>query len=118
MSHLAAKARELDGTRPISAACLISNEKLARMLDNSKPSKPVIVSEFGGDARLGERGSVDRCLPLHQGGDSVDSLRLSLPAPSQSLSRTLQPQGGIDADRKTKEPAFFVMAVFYKTIDR
>jgi beta-glucuronidase len=85
MSRLAALVRSLDRTRPVSAACLVDNEKLAirdrltevldiigvneyygwydpdfeklpRLLENSKPDKPVVICEFGADARAGFRG--------------------------------------------------------------
>jgi beta-glucuronidase len=166
MSRLAAKARELDGTRPISAACLVSNEKLAiadrlaeeldiigineyygwydpdfgklpRMLDNSKPSKPVIVSEFGGDARLGERGSVDDLFtedkqkrlyekqieaigacPYIRGSTPWILYDFRSPRRLNRFQELFNRKGLIDADRKTKKPAFFVMAAFYKTIGR
>jgi beta-glucuronidase len=86
MSRLAQRARALDDTRPVSAACLVNHQKLAiedrlsefldiiglneyfgwydpdyqrlpRLLENSNPNKPVIICEFGGGARAGHRGS-------------------------------------------------------------
>ncbi len=88
MSKLAAKARELDGSRPVSAACLINTTRLAiedrlvdaldiigineyygwydpdfsklpQILENSRPDKPVVICEFGGGARAGFRGKSD-----------------------------------------------------------
>jgi beta-glucuronidase len=88
MSSLVQRARELDGTRLISAACLINHEtlriedrlaehldlfgineyygwydpdfsKLPRLLANSRPGKPVVICEFGGGARAGQHGSAD-----------------------------------------------------------
>lgn len=85
MGGLADLAREKDGTRPVSAACLISwgtlsiADRLAEKLDiiglneyfgwydpnfelieklftNSNPSKPVIITEFGADACVGYHG--------------------------------------------------------------
>jgi beta-glucuronidase len=85
MRGLARKARELDGSRPVSAACLVDNErlvisdrlaeeldivglneyfgwydpdfsKLPRLLENSAPGKPVVICEFGAGARSGTRG--------------------------------------------------------------
>ena len=85
MSRLARLSRALDPTRLIAAACLIdrtrfaiadglaaeldviglneyfgwyepSFEGLRRLLANSDPSKPVIVTEFGADAVAGLRG--------------------------------------------------------------
>jgi len=88
MSRLARRARELDPTRLVTAACLwnrIENriaDRLAEHLDviglneyygwyegnfddlaaffrNSNPGKPVIVSEFGAGALAGTHGTVD-----------------------------------------------------------
>jgi beta-glucuronidase len=88
MSDLVKKARSLDGSRLVSAACLIDHDmlmirdrladvldvigineyygwydpdfdKLPKILANSNPGKPVLICEFGGGARKGHRGSVD-----------------------------------------------------------
>jgi len=88
MSRLAKKAKTLDNSRLVSAACLIKHEKLKiedriaeyldvigineyygwydpdfeklpKILDNSSPDKPLLICEFGGDARLGQRGTAD-----------------------------------------------------------
>ncbi|MCL2637972.1 MAG: glycoside hydrolase family 2 [Oscillospiraceae bacterium] len=82
MGRLADKAREIDGTRPITAACLVDHgtlriadrliEKLdiigineyygwydpdfskpPKVFENSSPEKPVIISEFGADCKAG-----------------------------------------------------------------
>ena len=89
MSRLADRARELDGTRLITAACLVNHEKnriedrLAACLDviglneyvgwyvpdfaelealvrNSNPDRPVIISEFGAGAEAGFHGEDNR----------------------------------------------------------
>lgn len=86
MSGLAGRARELDSTRLISAACLVDlvqlkivdrladyvdiigiNEyygwyepdfnRLAKIFENSNPEKPVVITEFGADGRSGSRGT-------------------------------------------------------------
>lgn len=86
MAALAAAARTADPTRLVGAACLINRETFAiadrlaqhldviglneyfgwyepdfsgldRLLANSRPTKPVIVSETGADALIGHRGS-------------------------------------------------------------
>lgn len=88
MAALAQLARRLDPTRPVTAACLVDpsgpeiadrlaehldiigvNEyygwyepdfaKLPQLFANSRPTKPVIVSEFGADAVSGLRGATD-----------------------------------------------------------
>ena len=86
MRHLAWTARSMDTTRPISAACLVSEEKnaiadrladeldiigvnqyfgwyvpdfnlLPQLFENSHPEKPVILTEFGADALYGHHGT-------------------------------------------------------------
>lgn len=86
MAHLAATARKLDPSRLVGAACLIDRERFAiadrlaehldviglneyfgwyepdfagldRLLANSTPDRPVIVSETGADAVCGHRGA-------------------------------------------------------------
>ena len=162
MSRLAAAARDLDGTRPISAACLINHEKLAiqdrlvdsldiigineyygwydpdfsklpRILANSDPSKPVIITEFGGDARLGERGTVDdlwtedkqkrlyekqveviSSCPYIKGTTPWILYDFRCPRRLNRYQELFNRKGLIDAGRKVKKPAFDVMAAFYK----
>ena len=90
MSRLANSAKQADGTRLVSAACLINRESfriedrlshvldvigineyfgwyepsfdgLTQLLENSNPLKPVIVTETGADALAGRHGaSVER----------------------------------------------------------
>ena len=86
MSKLAAAARKEDGTRLVSAACLVSSEEnairdrlaehldviglneyfgwyspdfslLPQLFENSDPDRPVVISEFGGDALYGHHGT-------------------------------------------------------------
>ena len=86
MRRLAETAHRTDKTRLVSAACLVSMEKLAiadrlaayidviglneyygwyapdftqlpKLFENSNPDKPVVISEFGADALYGHRGS-------------------------------------------------------------
>lgn len=165
MSRLAAAARKLDGTRPISAACLINHVKLAiedrlvdsldiigvneyygwydpdfsklpRILENSNPTKPVIITEFGGDARLGERGSVDDlwtedkqkrlyekqvevigACPYIKGTTPWILYDFRCPRRLNRYQELFNRKGLIDAERKVKKPAFGVMAAFYKRIE-
>jgi len=87
MADLAGAARRADPTRLVAAACLINREKfeiadrlaehldliglneyfgwyerdfagLERLLANSRPGKPVVISEVGADALAGHRGAV------------------------------------------------------------
>jgi len=88
MSSLAKTAKTLDKTRLVSAACLVDHKnlmiadrlvehidviglneyygwyepdfsKLHKLFENSKPTKPVVISEFGADAKSGFRGTQD-----------------------------------------------------------
>lgn len=87
MRRLSDRARELDGSRLISAACLWNFvdlkiddrltvhldivgineyfgwyspefENIITLFENTKPDKPIIISEFGGGAKAGTRGKV------------------------------------------------------------
>lgn len=88
MRGLAEAARAMDGTRLVSAACLINREHfriedrlagvldviglneyfgwyepsldgLAQLLENSAPGKPVVITETGADALAGHHGPAD-----------------------------------------------------------
>lgn len=88
MAALASRARRLDPSRLISAACLVDKSKLEiadrladkldiigineyygwydpgfedlrRLFDNNSPGKPVFITEFGADAKAGHRGGAD-----------------------------------------------------------
>jgi beta-glucuronidase len=165
MSRLAGVARNLDGTRPVSAACLVDHQELAikdrladsldiigineyygwydpdfsklpRILENSDPGKPVIISEFGGDARLGERGSVDdlwtedkqrrlfekqveviAACPYIKGTSPWILYDFRCPRRLNRYQELFNRKGLIDADRKSKKLAFAAMADFYKRIE-
>jgi beta-glucuronidase len=164
MSRLAAKARALDGTRPVSAACLIDHEKLAiadrlaedldiigineyygwydpdfsklgRILENSKPAKPVVICEFGADARSGERGSVQdmwtedyqarlyerqievfRSCRYIKGTTPWILYDFRCPRRLNRYQEGFNRKGLVDADRKTKKLAFGVLAAYYAAI--
>lgn len=165
MSRLAAAARRLDGTRPVSAACLVDHHalairdrladsldiigineyygwydpdfsKLPRILANSDPGKPVIITEFGGDARLGERGSVDDlwtedkqkrlyekqveaigACPYIKGTAPWILYDFRCPRRLNRYQERFNRKGLVDADRKTKKLAFSVLADFYEGIE-
>ena len=161
MSRLAVKAKELDGSRLVSAACLINHEKLViqdrlaeyldvigineyygwydpdfeklpKILSNSNPGKPVVICEFGGDARLGQRGTVDelwtedkqkrlyemqietfkKC-PFIAGTTPWILYDFRCPRRLNHFQQGFNRKGLIDADRKTRKPAFYVMRDFY-----
>jgi len=164
MSKLALKARALDGSRLVSAACLINHEKLIiqdrlaeyldiigineyygwydpdfeklpKILGNSNPGKPVVICEFGGDARLGQRGTADelwtedkqkrlyemqietfkKC-PFIAGTTPWILYDFRCPRRLNRYQQGFNRKGLIDADRKTRKPAFYVMREFYSQV--
>jgi len=161
MSRLALKAKALDGSRLVSAACLIKHdklliedrlaefldvigineyygwydpdfEKLPKILSDSKPEKPVIICEFGADARLGQRGTVDelwtedkqkyiyekqvetfkKC-PYIAGTTPWILYDFRCPRRLNRYQEGFNRKGLIDAQRKERKPAFYVMQKFY-----
>jgi beta-glucuronidase len=164
MSKLAQKAKTLDDSRLVSAACLINHEKLIiedrladsldvigineyygwyepdfnklpRILDNSKPLKPVVICEFGGGARLGQRGSVDdlfsedkqknlyerqiaviRLCPYIAGMTPWILYDFRCPRRLNRYQQGYNRKGLIDADRKSRKLAFSVLRRFYGEI--
>jgi len=163
MSSLAKQARKLDPTRLISAACMLDHENhiiddrladyldiiganqyygwyqtnfehLITLFDNSKPTKPVVITEFGADGKAGYRGAIDEkgtedCqLEIYR--KQIDVLGkiqyvkgLSpwilydfrcprrLHAISQNYYNT---KGLLSEDKSYKKPAFYTMQEFYK----
>ncbi|MCL2180524.1 MAG: hypothetical protein FWB83_05300 [Treponema sp.] len=161
MSRLAQKAKAIDSSRLVSAACLINHhklliedrlekfldvigineyfgwydpdfEKLPKILENSKPGKPVLICEFGADARLGQRGTEDelwtedkqkkvyeqqtetfkKC-PYIAGTTPWILYDFRCPRRFNSYQEGFNRKGLIDADRVTRKPAFFVMREYY-----
>jgi beta-glucuronidase len=162
MSRLAKKAKAYDSSRPVSAACLIKHEKLViedrlmefldiigineyygwydpdfeklpKILANSNPDKPVIICEFGGDARLGHRGTVDelwtedrqkyiyerqvemfkKC-PYIAGVTPWRLYDFRCPRRFNRYQEGFNRKGLIDLDRETRKAAFWVMREFYE----
>ena len=165
MSSLARKAKALDASRLVSAACLVKHEKLLiedrlaehldvigineyygwydpdfdklqKLLENSNPAKPVLICEFGGDARLGHHGTetelwtedkqkriyeqqietFKKC-PYIAGTTPWILYDFRCPRRFNRYQEGFNRKGLIDADRKTRKPAFFVMQEFYRTIN-
>ncbi|MDR2738895.1 MAG: hypothetical protein LBB68_03580 [Treponema sp.] len=162
MSGLAKKAKALDETRLVSAACLVNHEKLKiedrlseflditgvneyygwydpdfdklfRILSNTSAGKPVLVTEFGGGARSGQRASVNdlfsedfqealyikqvatfKKFPFIAGISPWILYDFRCPRRFNRYQEGYNRKGLIDADRKTKKLAFFVMQNFYK----
>ena len=161
MSRLAGLARSLDGTRPVSAACLVDHEKLAirdrladvldiigvneyygwydpdieklpRVLANSAPGKPVVVCEFGADARAGFRGRTDELFsedmqariferqlsiigacPFVKGLSPWILYDFRSPRRINGFQEGFNRKGLVDADRVTKKKAFGILRDFY-----
>ncbi|MCL2765456.1 MAG: hypothetical protein FWD40_09295 [Treponema sp.] len=161
MSRLAEKAKALDESRLVSAACLIKHEKLKiedrlidhldvigineyygwydpdfdklpKMLEISNPEKPVVICEFGGDARLGHRGTAEELWTedkqKHIYEKQVETFKkcpyiagitpwilydFRCPRRFNRYQEGFNRKGLIDADRKSKKPAFYVMQEFY-----
>ncbi len=163
MSRLADVARQADGTRLVSAACLINREKfviedrlaahldligineyfgwyepdfdgLNRLLANSNPGKPVVISETGADALAGFKGEA-RTLFSEECQAEVYRQQISRIQPVDYV-RGLCPwvlydfrserrqtgfhngynrKGLIAEDHRTRKMAFDVLADFYRT---
>jgi beta-glucuronidase len=164
MSRLAYKTRELDGTRPVSAACLVDHErlliadrladaldiiglneyygwydpdfsKLPTILANSDPAKPVVICEFGADARAGERGGIgdrwtedyqawlyERQIEVFRSCSYIKGVTpwilydFRCPRRLNHYQEGFNRKGLVDADRKTKKLAFDVLATYYAAI--
>ena len=166
MSGLAEHARSLDPTRAISAACLVDevgekiddrlaskldiigiNEyygwydpdfsKLGRVLKNSNPDKPVIITEVGAGARSGNHGTEDM-LWTEEFQEAFYKKQIA-EISACSFIKGMSPwilidfraerrfnkyqegfnrKGLIDSDRKTKKKAFYVLSAFYEELQK
>ncbi|MDR2483763.1 MAG: hypothetical protein LBD08_09060, partial [Treponema sp.] len=162
MSALARKAKSLDDSRLISAACLIKldklqiedrltefldvigiNEyygwydpdfsKLPRILANSSPDKPVVICEFGGGARLGQRSTADELFtedkqkaiyekqaavigqcPYIAGTSPWILYDFRCPRRLNRYQEGFNRKGLIDADRVSRKLAFDTLRRFYE----
>lgn len=165
MSGLVKHARQLDMTRLISAACLVDlvqlkiKDRLAEYVDiigineyygwyepdfsrlikifkNSNPEKPVVITEFGADAKCGARGTKE---DLHTEDCQLDIYRRQIevfgripwirgtspwilfdfrcPRRLHTMQDYYNIKGLLSADKKYKKPAFFVMQEYYRSID-
>ena len=161
MSRLAERARAADPTRLISAACLINRElfriedRLAEYLDviglneyfgwyepdftglekllaNSRPGKPVVISETGADALAGHHGPVNELFTEeHQAEVYRRQLAIVADAPyirgfcpwllydyrterrQTRFQRGFNRKGLIAEDKQTRKLAFSVLAAHY-----
>lgn len=161
MSNLVRAAKEEDSSRLVSAACLVNGktnriedrlgdcldvigineycgwyepdfEKLPDLLLNSKPDKPVIITEFGADARCGHRGSIsdkgtEDCqafiyekqvetlekIPYVQGMTPWILYDFRCPRRLSLIQGYYNLKGLCSADKKHKKLAFAVLKEFY-----
>lgn len=163
MARLAAAARAADSTRLIGAACLINREKfciedrltahldvigineyfgwyepdfggLERLLANSHPDRPVVISETGADALAGHHGRIDE-LFTEECQAEIYRRQVAILAKTpwvQGLfpwllydfrserrqtvfQRGLNRKGLIAEDKTTKKQAFQVLADYYRS---
>ncbi|RKP57371.1 glycoside hydrolase family 2 [Cohnella endophytica] len=165
MSSLARKAKELDPSRLVSAACMLDhvnhiiNDRLADSLDiiganeyygwyqtnfdnlvklfeNSKPTKPVVITEFGADAKAGHRGTVDekgtedcqvdiyrkqvavfKRIPYVKGTSPWILYDFRCPRRLHPVTQNYyNTKGLLSEDKSRKKLAFYVMQQFYKDL--
>ncbi|MDR0299484.1 MAG: hypothetical protein LBI13_05305, partial [Streptococcaceae bacterium] len=164
MANLADKAHELDCTRLVSAACLVNtvdlimNDRLAEKLDvigmneyygwyepdfsrlikvfeNSKPEKPVFITEFGADATSENHGTRDEMfteenqLAIYE--KQIETLSkikyikgispwilhdFRCPRRLHTKQNYYNLKGLVSADRKHKKLAFYAMRKFYQNL--
>lgn len=164
MSRLAKCAHLADATRLVSAACLVDSEKnmiadrlieyldiigineycgwytpdfnkLPRLLANSDPKKPVIITEFGADALPGHHGTItdkgtEEC-QAYVYERQIETLRkisyikgmtpwilydFRCPRRTSYIQKYYNRKGLCSADKKYKKPAFEVLQKFYGEI--
>jgi len=164
MKGLADTAKEEDPTRLVSAACVVNHqiniindrlgecldvigvneycgwytpdfEKLPQLLQNSNPDKPVIITEFGADARSGHRGSITdkgtedcqaqvykqqiatlREISYVKGMTPWILFDFRCPRRLSALQGHYNLKGLCSADKKKKKLSFSVLQKFYESI--
>lgn len=166
MSSLVRTAKKADSGRLVSAACLVDHEiniindrlgdcldiigineycgwyqpdfeKLPDLLQKSNPDKPVIITEFGADARLGHRGSItekwtEDCqahiyrqqvatlekIPYVQGMTPWILYDFRCPRRLSMIQNYYNLKGLCSADKKSRKLAFSVLQEFYHRKDK
>jgi len=162
MSRLAQHAKRIDPTRLVSAACLVDTDhlkiadrlekyldiiglneyygwynpdfdKLPKLLNNSNPSKPVIITEFGADALSGAYGTIDQkgtetcqeyiykkqteligSIPYIKGTTPWILYDFRTPRRMGKYQHGRNTKGLLSEDKKHRKLAFFVMQKFYR----
>ncbi|MCL2627232.1 MAG: glycoside hydrolase family 2 [Oscillospiraceae bacterium] len=163
MSRLTDRAHALDSTRPVTAACLVDNEKLIindrladkidiigineyygwydpdfsklpKVLTNSNPTKPIIISEFGADCRAGhtKQGNRDdmfsedfqlevyeKQIEMLSSAEYVKGMSpwifydFRCPRRLHHMQNHYNIKGLLTADKKHRKKAFYIMKEFY-----
>lgn len=164
MSSLAEYAHANDPTRMVSAACLVSarenkiadrladyldiigiNEycgwynpnfqSLPELMENSNPSKPVIITEFGADAMKGVTGDANRKGTEEYQAQVYEKQMETLlkidyikgmspwilydfrcPRRTSFIQKYYNRKGLLDETKTYRKPAFFVLQKYYKSI--
>ena len=162
MGNLADFAHQYDNTRMVSAACLVDGETLSikdrlaekldiigvneyigwyspnfeelpQLMNNSNPTKPVIISEFGADATPGLHGSVDdkgteecqeaiyrkqieviRQITYIKGITPWILFDFRCPRRTAAIQGYYNRKGLVSSDRTYYKPAFSVLQSFYR----
>ena len=166
MSKLVNEAKQADPSRLVSAACLVNGKtnriedrlgdcldvigineycgwyepdfgKLPDLMENSEPGKPVIITEFGADARWGHRGSItekgtEDCqayiyeqqvetlekIPYVQGMTPWILYDFRCPRRLSLIQGYYNLKGLCSADKKNRKLAFSVLQEFYQRIGK
>jgi beta-glucuronidase len=165
MSNLAKAAKAKDDTRLVSAACLVNHEKikiedrlteyldviglneyygwyrpdfqeLEVLMQNSKPEKPVIITEFGAGAKAGHHGSLHEMFTEEYQENlyrrqietitKLDYIKgmtpwilydFTCPRRQNRYQTGYNRKGLIAEDKKSKKLAFFTLQEFYKNLN-
>ncbi|MCR4580659.1 MAG: hypothetical protein K5681_09970, partial [Treponema sp.] len=163
MSNLANTAHQIDSSRLVSAACLVDqvnnkisdrltdyldiigiNEyygwydpdfsRLPKMLENSNPEKPVIITEFGADALPEFHGSPSEKgneeyqewvyqkqtetlskIPYVQGMTPWIMYDFRCPRRTAAIQKYYNRKGLLSPDKNYRKKAFYVLQKFYKS---
>lgn len=164
MSRLAECAHKEDGNRLVSAACLVDSEKnaiadrliayldvigineycgwytpdfekLPQLMANSRPQKPVIITEFGADALAGHHGTItdkgteecqayvyERQIAVLRQIDYIKGMTpwilydFRCPRRTSYIQNYYNRKGLCSADKKYRKMAFSVLQKFYREL--